>query len=144
MQCSLAACAAAVLCPPTCFSAQRSREEEQVRGWYRDYLGREVGPELRAWVELLKAACRRSMCRRRSWARTSSSSKGPRSANVHSRNAAVRHLVRATLTEVRRWTDRLNQLRGDRFAVAREILLQESEPVSGRPAAGNAAEWPIG
>jgi hypothetical protein len=30
----------------------RSPESEQIRGWYRDYLGRDVGPDLSAWVEL--------------------------------------------------------------------------------------------
>src|SRR5687768_4091185 len=33
---------------------QTGRDEEQVRQWYRDYLGREVGPELKAWTELLR------------------------------------------------------------------------------------------
>src|SRR5688500_7297163 len=31
-----------------------SREAELVRGWYSDYLGRNVGPELTAWVQLLR------------------------------------------------------------------------------------------
>ena len=33
---------------------QTGRDEDQVRQWYRDYLGREFGPELKAWTELLR------------------------------------------------------------------------------------------
>jgi len=33
---------------------QRSTESDLIRSWYRDYLGRDVGPELTAWIELLK------------------------------------------------------------------------------------------
>src|SRR5688500_9877445 len=56
----LAAICAAVLVSPAPLHGQfnaslRPREEQQVRQWYNDYLGREVGPELRAWVELLKS-----------------------------------------------------------------------------------------
>ena len=34
--------------------APRSTEADLIRSWYRDYLGRDVGPELTAWVELLR------------------------------------------------------------------------------------------
>jgi hypothetical protein len=104
--------------------AARSREAELVRGWYRDYLGREVGPELSAWVELLRG--------------------GMPATDVQAtilgsdefyfqRGRDPETFIRETLqsvtwaepsySELRRWTNRLTQLRDDRFALAREILL---------------------
>ena len=121
-------------------SAARSREAEMVRGWYRDYLGREVGPELSAWVELLRGGMPATDVQ--------ATILGSDEFYFH-RGRDPETFVRETLqavtwtepsySEVRRWTDRLSQLRDDRFALVREILLAGSQT----PAAGNQSEETI-
>jgi hypothetical protein len=36
----------------TAGAGSQSAETDQIRKWYRDYLGREVGPEISAWTNL--------------------------------------------------------------------------------------------
>ena len=103
---------------------QRSAEAEQVRMWYRDYLGREPGPELTAWVELL----RNGMSPVDVQASILSSDEFFNSKGRDPQTFVLETLQAVTWqapsnTEIRRWTDRLTQLRGDRLALVREILM---------------------
>jgi hypothetical protein len=107
----------------------RSAESDQIRGWYRDYLGREVGPELSAWVKLLSGGM--------SAIDVQATILGS-DEFYYQKGRDTQTFVRETLqsvtwaepspAELRRWTDRLNQLRGDRFALAREIVLASTQP----------------
>jgi hypothetical protein len=124
---SLAASAAAQLVATA--AAPRSAEADQIRGWYRDYLGREVGPELTAWVELLRGGM--------SAIDVQATILGS-DEFYYARGRDPQTFVRETLqsvtwadpttAELRRWTDRLSQLHGDRFALAREIVLDHTQP----------------
>jgi hypothetical protein len=118
-----AAPAASALAPPS------SAEADQVRGWYRDYLGREVGPELSAWVELLRGGMSPIDVQATILGSDEfyyQKGRDPQTFVLETLQAV--NWAEPTATELRRWTDRLNQLRGDRFALAREILLASSQP----------------
>jgi hypothetical protein len=117
--------------------ATRSREEQQIRQWYRDYLGREVGPELKAWVELLRGG----MSPLDVQATILGSDEFFNQKGRDTQAFLIETLQSVTweeptLSELRRWTDRLNVLRGDRFAVAREILMAEGQSTGGGVSSG--------
>jgi hypothetical protein len=124
----------------TAVPTTRSAETNQIRGWYRDYLGREVGPELSAWVELLRGGM----------SATDVQATILGSDEFYSQKGRdLQTFVRETLqsvtwadpsySELQRWTDRLNQLRGDRFALAREILQAYAQPQSQGNQVGDTA-----
>jgi hypothetical protein len=103
---------------------QRSAEAEQVRMWYRDYLGREPGPELTAWVELLRGGMSPLDLQATILGSDeffNSKGRDPQTFVLETLQAVTWQAP--TNTEIRRWTDRLTQLRGDRFALVREILM---------------------
>jgi hypothetical protein len=108
--------------------APTNREEDQIRNWYRDYLGREVGPELKAWVELLRGG----MSPLDVQATILGSDEFYNEKGRNAQTFIVETLQSITWEEpsaadVRRWTDRLRSLRGDRFVLAREILLAHAD-----------------
>src|SRR4030095_9218236 len=124
--CGLAAAAGAQFGRPTAASA--NREEDQIRNWYRDYLGREVGPELKAWVELLRGG----MSPLDVQATILGSDEFYNEKGRNAQTFIIETLQSITWEEpsaadVRRWTDRLRSLRGDRFVLAREILLAHAD-----------------
>jgi hypothetical protein len=134
--CLLAACASLFWVTPPLDAqttlATRSREEQQIRQWYRDYLGREVGPELKAWAELLRGG----MSPLDVQATILGSDEFYNQKGRDTQSFLIETLQSVTweeptVSELRRWTDRLNALRGDRFAVAREILIAENQSAGG-------------
>jgi hypothetical protein len=122
--------------------AQRSREEDQIRNWYRDYLGREVGPELVAWVQYLRSG----MSPLDVQAAILGSDEFYRQKGLDEQTFLIETLQSVTweeptISELRRWTDRLRILRGNRFEVAREILLAYDQPGgTATPAGPNQSE----
>ena len=103
---------------------QRSAEAEQVRMWYRDYLGREPGPELTAWVELLRGGMSPVDLQATILGSDeffNAKGRDPQTFVLETLQAVT--WQQPTTQDLRRWTDRLNQLRGDRFALVREILM---------------------
>lgn len=103
---------------------QRSAEAEQVRMWYRDYLGREPGPELTAWVELLRGGMSPVDLQATILGSDeffNSKGRDPQTFVLETLQAVTWQAP--TNADIRRWTDRLTQLRGDRFALVREILM---------------------
>jgi hypothetical protein len=107
-------------------SIARSREADQVRGWYRDYLGREVGPELSAWVELLRGGMPATDVQATILGSDEFTSRGRDRKPSFAKPVTVTW-AEPSSSELRRWTNRLAQLRDDRFALAREILLAGSQ-----------------
>lgn len=108
-------------------TTQRSAEAEQVRGWYHNYLGREPGPELTAWVEMLRGG----MSPVDVQATILGSDEFFNSRGRDQQTFVLETLqsvtwAQPTTTDLRLWTDRLTQLRGDRFALAREILMSNA------------------
>ena len=122
--------------------APRSREEDQIRNWYRDYLGREVGPELVAWVQYLRSG----MSPLDVQAAILGSDEFYRQKGLDEQTFLIETLQSVTweeptVSDLRRWTDRLRALRGNRFEVAREILLAYDQPGgSTTPAGPNQSE----
>ncbi|MDX1948516.1 MAG: hypothetical protein SFU86_24230 [Pirellulaceae bacterium] len=118
----VAACAAGWLVPLTAW-AQRSSDEDLIRGWYRDYLGRQVGPELQAWLQLLRGGMSPVDLQAAILGSDEYYAQAGRDpqAFVNETLQAVTW-TQPTNAEIRRWTDRLTALRGDRLALAREIL----------------------
>src|SRR5262245_48648487 len=112
-----------------------NRDEQLIRSWYRDYLGREVGPELKAWVELLRGG----MSPLDVQATILGSDEFYNEKGRNTQTFVIETLQSTTweepsTAELRRWTDRLRVLRGDRFELAREILLSyEGDAVGGGP-----------
>jgi hypothetical protein len=103
---------------------QQSAEAEQVRGWYRDYLGREPGPELTAWVELLRGGMSPLDVQATILGSDeffNQKGRDPQTFVLETLQAITWQAP--TNTDMRRWTDRLTQLRGDRFALVREMLM---------------------
>lgn len=103
---------------------QRSAEAEQVRMWYRDYLGREPGPELTAWVELLRGGMSPLDLQATILGSDeffNAKGRDPQTFVLETLQAVT--WQQPTTNDLRRWTDRLTQLRGDRFALVREILM---------------------
>ncbi len=104
--------------------ASASRDEQQVRQWYRDYLGREPGPELKAWVELLRGGMSPLDVQATILGSDefyNQKGRDPQAFLIETLQSITWN--EPTISELRRWTDRLNVLRGDRFAVAREMLI---------------------
>lgn len=119
---------------------QRSAEAEQVRMWYRDYLGREPGPELTAWVELLRGGMSPVDVQATILGSDeffNQKGRDPQTFVLETLQAITWQAP--TATDMRRWTDRLTQLRGDRFALVREMLMTNtaSQP---NAAAGTVTE----
>ena len=103
---------------------QRSAEAEQVRMWYRDYLGREPGPELTAWVELLRGGMSPVDLQATILGSDeffNAKGRDPQTFVLETLQSVT--WQQPTNQDLRRWTDRLTQLRGDRFALVREILM---------------------
>ena len=114
-----------------------SREAELVQGWYRDYLGRSVGPELTAWVQLLRGG----MSPIDVQATILGSDEFYQQKRRDPETFVLDTLEGVTWqapdnATIQRWMNRLTQLRGDRVALAREILLaygqQQQQPTAGK------------
>ena len=93
----------------------RTREEDQVRQWYRDYLGREVGPELKAWTQLLQNGM--SPLDVQATILGSDEFFNQKGRDAQSFEIETLQSVtweEPTASQLRRWTNRLNELRGDR------------------------------
>ena len=113
-------------------TAQRSTEADLIRSWYRDYLGRDVGPELTAWVELLRGGMSQTDVQATILGSDEfyyQKGRDPQTFVLETLQAIT--WSEPTTAEVRRWTDRLTALRGDRFALVREILLSSGQPQTG-------------
>lgn len=116
---------------PASGSILASAEANLIRGWYRDYLGRDPGQELPALVQLLRGGMSPLDLQA-----TILSSEEFYWQKGRDPQAFVRETLQAVTwsdpspAEVQRWTDRLTQLRGDRFALVREILLAQRRPTS--------------
>jgi hypothetical protein len=109
----------------------RSAESEQVRNWYRDYLGREPGPELAAWVELLRGGMSPVDVQATilgSDEYFNQQGRDPQTFVLETLQAVTWQAPSGTL--LRQWNERLTALRGDRFALAREVLLAYSQPTT--------------
>src|SRR5262245_31346330 len=112
-------------------SILQSPEANTIRGWYRDYLGRDAGQDVAALVNLLRGGMSSTDLQA-----TILGSDEFYSQNGRDQQAFVRDTLQAvtwsepSYADLQRWTDRLNQLRGDRFALAREILLSAGQPTS--------------
>lgn len=109
-----------------------SGEADLIRSWYRDYLGRDVGPELTAWVELLRGGMSQTDVQATILGSDEfyyQKGRDPQTFVMETLQAIT--WSQPTTTEVRRWTDRLTALRGDRFALVREILLSYGQPQTG-------------
>jgi hypothetical protein len=107
----------------------RSTEADLIRSWYRDYLGRDVGPELTAWVELLRGGMSQTDVQATILGSDEfyyQKGRDPQTFVLETLQAIT--WSEPTSAEVRRWTDRLTALRGDRFALVREILLSTGQP----------------
>jgi hypothetical protein len=110
-------------------AALGTADAAQVRAWYRDYLGREPGPELSAWVQLLRSGT--SPLEVQAAILGSDEFYNQKGRDVQSFVLETLQSVtwqEPTVSELRRWTDRLTALRGDRIALAREILLAYDRP----------------
>ncbi len=110
-------------------TVQRSSESELVRTWYRDYLGREPGPELAAWVELLRGGMSPVDVQATvlgSDEYFNQQGRDPQTFVLETLQAVTWQAPSTSL--LRQWNDRLTALRGDRFALAREILLTYNQP----------------
>jgi hypothetical protein len=106
----------------------RSKEADLIRGWYRDYLGREVGPELSAWVELLRGGMSPTDVQATILGSDEfyyQKGRDPETFVLETLQSVT--WEEPTVGELRRWTDRLTALRGDRFALSREILLAHAQ-----------------
>jgi hypothetical protein len=112
-------------------SLLQSPEANTIRGWYRDYLGRDVGQDVAALVNLLRGGMSPVDLQA-----TILGSDEFYSQKGRDPQTFVRETLQAvtwaepSYAEVQRWTDRLGQLRNDRFALAREILLGINQPPS--------------
>lgn len=105
-----------------------SREADLVRGWYRDYLGRGVGPELTAWVQLLRGGMSHIDVQATILGSDEFYQQKKRDPETFILDTLEGVTWQApSAATIRLWTDRLNQLRGDRVALAREILLAQNE-----------------
>lgn len=124
--------------------SSRTAEADLVRSWYRDYLGREPGPELTAWVELLRGG----MSPIDVQATILGSDEFYNQKGRDPQTWVLETLQAVTwqeppLTILRQWTDRLTTLRGDRFALSREILQAQAQINSGSSSTAPAAATDI-
>lgn len=110
-------------------SILQSPEANSIRGWYRDYLGRDVGSDLTALSNLLRGGMSTTDLQA-----TILGSDEFYSQKGRDPQTFVRETLQAvtwsepSYADVQRWTARLAQLRNDRFALAREILLDSQSP----------------
>jgi hypothetical protein len=117
--------------PTAAPSVLQSPEANTIRGWYRDYLGRDVGQDVSALVNLLRGGMSSTDLQA-----TILGSDEFYWQKGRDPQTFVRETLQAvtwtepSYAELQRWTDRLNQLRGDRFALAREILQSNNQPLS--------------
>src|SRR5205823_7286949 len=115
----------------TIVSAVQGPEANTIRGWYRDYLGRDVGQDLPSLVNLLRGGMSPTDLQA-----TILGSDEFYSQKGRDPQTFIRDTLQAvtwsdpSYSDLQRWADRLNQLRGDRFALAREILLSGTQPQS--------------
>jgi hypothetical protein len=110
-------------------AAPRTAESDLIRSWYRDYLGRDVGPELTAWIELLRGGMSQTDVQATILGSDEfyyQKGRDPQTFVLETLQAIT--WSEPTVSEVRRWTDRLTALRGDRFELVREILLSTGQP----------------
>lgn len=115
---------------PSPVAAQTGGEAKLVRDWYRDYLGRDPAPELlSAWTSSLQGGM--------SPVDVQASILGSDEFFLQQgrdRQTFVLETLQSvtwsepTVAELRRWTDRLNDLQGDRYRVAREIIQHYVQP----------------
>src|SRR5262245_45659751 len=114
---------------PTLTSVVNSPEANSIRSWYRDYLGRDVGQDLPSLVNLLRGGMSPTDLQATILGSDEFYSQKGRDPQTFIRDTlqAV-NWNEPTYSDIQRWTDRLNQLRGDRFALAREILLSGRQP----------------
>jgi hypothetical protein len=112
-------------------SLLQSPEANTIRGWYRDYLGRDAGQDVTALVNLLRGGMSSTDLQA-----TILGSDEFYWQKGRDPQTFVRDTLQAvtwtepSYAELQRWTDRLTQLRGDRFALAREILLSAGQSPS--------------
>lgn len=116
---------------PGLIAVAQGPEANTVRGWYRDYLGRDPGQDLTALVNLLRGGMSPTDLQATILGSDEFYSQKGRDpqAFVHDTLQSVTW-TEPSYSDIQRWTDRLNQLRGDRFALAREILLSGTQPQS--------------
>jgi len=117
---------------PSVAAVTNSTEANTIRGWYRDYLGRDPGQDLPSLVNLMRGGMSPTDVQATilgSDELFSQKGRDPRTF-IHDTLQAV-NWAEPTPSDMQRWTDRLNQLRGDRFALAREILLSNTQPQTG-------------
>ena len=109
---------------PTLASVVQGPEANTIRGWYRDYLGRDVGQDLPSLVNLLRGGMSPTDLQATILGSDEFFSQKGRDPQTFIRDTLQAiNWSEPTYTDIQRWTDRLNQLRGDRFALAREILV---------------------
>lgn len=129
---------------PSTTVQSRTAEADLVRSWYRDYLGREPGVELTAWVELLRGG----MSPIDVQATILGSDEFFNQKGRDTQTWVLETLQAVTWQEppldvLRQWTNRLNTLRGDRFALAREILQAQAQLDVGSSTTASAAATDI-
>lgn len=105
-----------------------SPEANTIRGWYRDYLGRDVGQDLSSLASMLRGGM--SPVDMQATILGSDEFYWQKGTDPQT---FVRETLQAvtwtepSYAEIQRWTTRLSQLRNDRFALAREILLEVNQ-----------------
>ncbi len=117
-----------------------SPEANTIRGWYRDYLGRDVGQDLPSLVNLLRGGMSPTDLQATILGSDEFYSQKGRDPQTFIRDTlqAV-NWTEPNYSDIQRWTDRLNRLRGDRFALAREILLSGRQTPSASSQLGDVA-----
>src|SRR4051812_11671507 len=123
---------------PGIAAVTNSPEANTIRGWYRDYLGRDPGQDLPSLVNLLRGGMSPPDLQATILGSDEFFSQKGRDPQTFIRDTlqAV-YWTEPQYTDIQRWTDRLNQLRGDRFALAREILVAGAQPQSGATQLGD-------
>lgn len=112
-------------------SILQSPEANSIRGWYRDYLGRDVGTDLSALANLLRGGM--SPIDLQATVLGSDEyyyQKGRDPQTFVRETLQAVNWTEPSYADVQRWTARLAQLRNDRFALAREILLEGQSSTS--------------
>src|SRR4029077_3546948 len=106
-------------------------EANTIRGWYRDYLGHDVGQDLPALVNLLRGGMSPTDLQATILGSDEFYSQKGRDPQTFVRETLQSvNWAEPSYSDLQRWTDRLTQLRGDRFALCREILQSNSQPQS--------------
>jgi hypothetical protein len=98
-------------------------EANTIRGWYRDYLGRDVGQDLPTLVNLMRGGMSPTDLQATILGSDEFFAQKGRDPQTFIRDTLQSvNWTEPNYADIQRWSDRLNQLRGDRFALAREIL----------------------